>query len=303
MATDIAFAVGILGLLGRRVPVSLRIFVLALAIVDDIGAIVIIAAFYSEGIDVLALAGALSLGGLIVGLRNLGVRAMPVYVVVGSAMWAATLSSGIHPTIAGVVLGLLTPVVPFQPPAGVSSEARRVADETVDDPHPPDADAPQWRYLAALSREAAPPSARLQGVLHAWTSFLILPLFALANAGVNVSGALRDGLGSVTTGVALGLVVGKSLGVLGAAALGSAIGVARRPPGISWLQLAGVSAVAGVGFTVALFISDLAYPSSGLLGQAKLGVFAGSLAAALLGVALLRTAHPRTSGQRTGGPV
>ena len=295
MATDIAFAVGVLGVFGRRLPQGLRLFVLALAIVDDIGAILVIALYYSGGPQVLALAMAVLFLGAVVASRLLGLRAVPIYALLGVGLWIALREAGIHPTLAGVVLGLLTPVVPFQPPAGVSWVARRVADETVDDPRPPDADAPKWLYLAALAREAAPPSARLESMLHPWTSFVILPLFALANAGVDFGGVLGSGgVGSVASGVALALVFGKGLGIVGGAALATRLGAARLPEGVRWAQIFGASIVAGIGFTVALFVANLAFADPSLLGQAKLGVLSGSVVAALVGALVLwRTSKRR----------
>ena len=286
MATDIAFSVGVLSLMRARISVSLPIFLLGLAIVDDIGAIIVIAVFYSGGIEVGPLLGALAAFGIVLVLRRLGVRSVAVYFVVGTAAWLLTRASGIHPTIAGVGLGLLTPVSPFQPPAGVSSEARRVADETVDHPNPPDRDAPEWMYLGRLSREAAPPSARLLQALHPWTSFLILPLFALANAGIDLADSVRAGVGSVAIGVAVGLVVGKTLGVTAGSLLAARAGWAEAG-GIRLRHLAGTGAVAGIGFTVALFVANLAFEDPKLLSQAKLGIIAGSVASAVLGVVLL----------------
>ena len=298
MATDIAFAVGIVGLLGRRLPDNLRVFLLALAIVDDIGAIIVIAAVYSEGIDFGLLGVAVLLVLLILLLQRIGVRALAPYLATGTALWAVTFASGVHPTIAGVALGLLTPVVPFQPPAGVSSEARRIADETIDDPQPPDADAPLWLSLSTLAKEATPPSARLETLLHPWTSYVILPVFALANAGVHVSEALHGGASSVALGVGLGLVLGKGAGILGASALACRVGLARLPDGVRWPMVAGVAVVAGVGFTVALFVADLAFEVPSLLAEAKLGVLAGSLLAGAVGSGLLMAVR----GRRVAGP-
>ncbi|HZD18088.1 MAG TPA: Na+/H+ antiporter NhaA, partial [Actinomycetota bacterium] len=215
MATDIAFALGVLTLAARRAPPTLKPFLLTLAIVDDIGAILVIALFYSGGIswEPLAVAGVLCVA--VVGLQRVQVRATAVYVAIGVAVWVAVYRSGVHPTIAGVVLGLLTPSVPFQRPRAVSEEAVRVADATVDDPSPPDADAHHWLTLAWLSREAVSPLARVEHILHPWTSYVIVPLFALANAGVRLSGAsVADAVSSsVVWGIVLGLVVGKLAGI------------------------------------------------------------------------------------------
>ncbi|MGZ8620789.1 MAG: Na+/H+ antiporter NhaA, partial [Actinomycetota bacterium] len=187
MATDIAFALGVLTLAARHAPAGLKPFLLTLAIVDDIGAILVIAIFYSTGISWSALGVAGLLLVAIVALQRIHVRATPAYLLLGVGVWLAVLQSGVHPTIAGVVLGVLTPSMPFQRPRAVSEEAHRTADETVDDPEPPDADAPQWLRLAELSREAVSPLARVEAALHPWTSALVVPVFALANAGVVLS--------------------------------------------------------------------------------------------------------------------
>jgi Na+:H+ antiporter, NhaA family len=202
MATDIAFALGVLALVGRGLPTALKSFLLALAIVDDIGAILVIAVFYAGSISLGPLLAACGLLALILVLQRLQVRWTAVYVLLGVGVWLATFRSGLHATIAGVALGLATRAVPFQRPRAVSLEAHRVADHTVDDPEPPDADAHHWLHLAALTREAVSPLARLEHLLHPWTSWVVIPVFALANAGVSISGAsLAD---AITSGVTLG---------------------------------------------------------------------------------------------------
>ena len=215
MATDIAFAVGVLAIAGRGLPAGLKLFLLSLAIVDDIGAIAVIALFYSQGISMPALAAAAGLVVAIVTLKRSHVRAIAVYLILGVAVWLAVYRSGIHATIAGVVLGLLTPAVPFYTSKGVSDEAREVADRTPQELEPSDAEAAEWLGLAAIAREAVSPLARLEHLLHPWTSLVIVPLFALANAGVDLSGsALARGLSSrVTLGIVLGLVAGKIAGI------------------------------------------------------------------------------------------
>jgi len=298
MATDVAFALGTLTLAARFAPPALKPFLLTLAIVDDIGAIVVIAAVYSEGIRWTPLGVAAILLVLIVVLGRLHVRMTAVYVFLGALVWYATLRSGVHPTIAGVALGLLTPAMPFQRPRAVSEEAHRTADETVDDPQPPDADAHQWLRLAWLSREAVSPLARVEHALLPWSSFVILPLFALANAGVELSGsALRDSLMSaVTLGVVLGLVVGKTAGVLLASFVGVRLGVGRLPEGVGRGALAGLAATAGLGFTVSLFVAELAFGATPLLEQAKIGVLAGSVLAGVIGYSVLRVGGRRPEG-------
>jgi NhaA family Na+:H+ antiporter len=289
MATDIAFALGVLALVGGRLPAALKSFLLALAIVDDIGAILVIAIFYSGSIEVLALLAAVGLLGLILILQRLHVRWTVLYVLLGVGVWLAAFQSGVHATIAGVALGLATPAVPFQRPKAVSLEAHRIADDTVDDPVPPDADAPQWLHLAGLTREAVSPLARTEHLLHPWTSYVIVPLFALANAGVSITSAtLREALTSgVTLGVVVGLVVGKTVGVTAFTWAATRTGITRLPDGVRWSHLVGVAALAGIGFTVSLFITSLAFQTPAVQNAAKVGILAASLLAGLLGALLL----------------
>jgi Na+:H+ antiporter, NhaA family len=282
MATDIAFALGVLTLAARSAPASLKPFLLTLAIVDDIGAILVIAIFYSAGVEMGALVVAAGVTGLIIVLQRFDVRAAVVYVALGMALWFALFEAGIHPTIAGVILGLVTPAAPFQRPRAVSAEAVRTAENTVDHPEPPDADAPQWLRLATLSREAVSPLARAEAALHPWTSYVVIPLFAFANAGVRLSAeALREATTSpVTLGVVLGLVVGKVLGIMLASAIAVRTGVGQLPAGCGWRHMVGMSAVAGIGFTVSLFIAELAFE------EPRLGA---SLLAGVIGYVVLRS--------------
>jgi NhaA family Na+:H+ antiporter len=294
MATDIAFAIGVLTLAARVAPPTLKPFLLTLAIIDDIGAILVIAVFYSTGVSVTALAVASLLIVVIVVIQRIHVRAAAVYVVLGVGVWLAFLESGVHPTIAGVILGLLTPSVPFQRPRAVSDEAHRTADRTLDDPEPPDADAAQWLHLADLSREAVSPLSRVEHRLHPWASFVVIPVFALANAGVRLSGgAVRDALTSrVTLGIVVGLVVGKLVGIGGAGAIAVRLGVGRLPAGVGWRELAGTAAVAGIGFTVSLFIAELAFADAGLIDLARIGVLAASVVAGVAGSLMFRVRRP-----------
>jgi NhaA family Na+:H+ antiporter len=290
MATDIAFALGVLVLAARHAPAGLKPFILTLAIVDYIGAILVIALFYAGGVTIGFLAAAAGLCGLMLLLRRVGVRATPVFVGLGTLVWLATYESGVHPTIAGVVLGLLAPAESYQRPRAVSAEARRTADQTMDDPEPPDADAGQWLRLASLSREAVSPLARTEHALLPWTSFVIIPLFALANAGVRLGGEQigAASMSRVTLGVVLGLVIGKIVGISGAAALAVAARVARLPTGVRPAHLIGASAVAGIGFTVSLFMAELAFDDGSLIAEAKVGILAASVLAGALGWLVLR---------------
>lgn len=292
MATDIAFAIGVVTLAARFAPPNLKLFLLTLAIVDDIGAILVIAVFYSDALDPGWLFGAFALLGVMIAVQRVHVRPMAVYVALGVGVWTCVVQAGVSGTIAGVVMGLLAPAVPFQRPAAVSREARRIANETVDKPDPPDAEAAEWLELAQLSREAVSPLARLERTLHPWTSYLIVPLFALANAGVALSWtSLRSALtGGVALGVVVGLVVGKTIGISAFAWFAARWGLGRLPEGVTWRALVAGAIVAGIGFTVSLLIAGLAFEGS-LFRQAKVGILVGSLVAGILGYLLLRAAR------------
>ena len=290
MATDIAFALGVLTLAARHAPANLKPFVLTLAIVDDIGAILVIALFYSAGVAVLPLAAAGGIVAAILLLRRIHVRANTVYVVLALGLWIAIYEAGVHPTIAGVVMGLITPIVPFQAPAAVSREAIRTADETDDDPHSVHAGTHLWLRLATLSKEAVSPLVRVEHALLPWTSFVIVPIFALANAGVDVSAeAVGNAVTSpITVGVFLGLVVGKPAGIWIASAAAVRFGVARLPRGVDLRHVLGAGAVGGIGFTVALFVTDLAFDDVARLDDARIGILVASVIAGALGWLVLR---------------
>jgi NhaA family Na+:H+ antiporter len=304
MATDVAFALAALAALGRRVPPSLVAFLLGVAVIDDIVAILVVALYYTDALALTWLAAAVCGLAAMFALQRMGVRHLGPYVMLGLAVWFATYESGIHATIAGVAIGLLTPARPFQRPDVVSAEAICTADATDDAPDDPDADAAAWRRLSWLSREAISPLARLQHVLHPWSSFVVLPIFALANAGIVLdAGSFRAAAETpVALGVALGLVVGKTLGLTLGTALAVRLGVSALPRGVRWRHVVGVGALAGIGFTVSLFITELAFSDPGLIDAAKLGVLGGSIAAAVVGTALLARAGPAGStwGGRSG---
>ncbi len=286
MATDIAFAVGVLGLLGRRIPAPARLFLLTLAIVDDIGAIVVIAVFYTADLDLVALAIALGLLLVMVGMRLLRIWAIWAYVVVGTLAWLATLESGVHATLAGVAIGLMTPA------SALLEErvARGYAQEALSDR---ELDTDELHRLRFLLSESVSMVERLQTRLHPVSAYVVLPVFALANAGVALGGGvLGDAVGSaVGIGITLGLVVGKPVGILVAAFVAVRLGLGRLPEDTGWRMIAGLGAVGGIGFTVSLFIAGLSFPGDELLtSDAKVGILAGSLLSALLGVLLLVTA-------------
>jgi NhaA family Na+:H+ antiporter len=285
MATDIAFAVGVLALFGPRVSPSLKLFLLTLAIVDDIGAIAVIAFFYTDDLDAVAAVTAVALIGAIVVMRRLGVQWLPGYAVVGAAVWLATYNSGIHATIAGVVLGLLTPARPLAP----ATVAREWASHLDDDPGPA-----EMATLTGVAKASVSTAERLEHELHPWTSFVIVPIFALANAGVELRADAFEqaGTGLVALGVVLGLVVGKALGITAATWLAVRSGIGRLPEGATWGGVVGVAAVAGIGFTVSLFVADLAFAGGALEDAAKVGILAASVLAAAVGSAvLLRAEH------------
>jgi len=288
---------GLLALLGNRVPAELKILLLALAIVDDIGAIIVIAAFYSHGLDG-RWAAVAALGLLLVAAaQRAGIRFLPVYVALGIGVWFATFESGIHATIAGVALGLLTPARPLLPQA----DAERIAAELSTDT---EVTAGEVRDISFRLRESIPVTERLQDLLHPWTSYLIVPLFALANAGIAVSAdALTDAATSpVTIGVVAGLVLGKLIGVAGAITLVTHLGLGRLPAGITNRHVFGMAAVAGIGFTVSIFVAGLAFNDPDLTDQAKIGVLvASTLAAALGSTILLAPGKPPTDPDVTTG--
>jgi NhaA family Na+:H+ antiporter len=285
MATDIAFALGVLALLGRRIPAQLRVFLLALAIVDDIGAIAVIALFYSGDIQVDSLVLALGLLALTFSMYRLGVQSIPVYFVIGAFVWLAVYESGIHATIAGVALGLMTPLSATKTTVGerFGRLARRLRGTEK-------SEALDGGSASEDSELETGPLYRLEHMLHPLSSFVIVPLFALANAGLSLDpDAIRASLDApVTWGVAMGLLVGKPLGITVFAWLAVRLGVASLPQGISWAQMLGVGIVAGVGFTVALFVNELAFDSRLLVADGKIGILAASLAAGLVGYLYLR---------------
>jgi NhaA family Na+:H+ antiporter len=292
MATDIAFAVGILTLLGKRVPAALRVLLLALAVIDDLGAIVVIALFYSSGVALSGLGvAALGFAGVFA-MQRLGVRTKLAYVVPSVVAWAGIYAAGIHPTIAGVIVGLVTPVRAWLGPDGFIVGVRKELDQLA-------LAAPSTlsshdlgetlRHVDVARREAMSPAESLIGTLHPWVAFGIMPVFALANAGVAISGGSLDAASwSVVTAVAVGLIVGKPLGVLFASWLTLRLGIGILPQGMTTRHLLVLGVVAGVGFTMALFIAQLAFTDVRLLAAAKLGVLAASCGAAILGLVLGR---------------
>ena len=283
MATDIAFAVGVLGVLGRRIPSAARLFLLTLAIVDDIGAIIVIAVFYTDDLDLRWLGLSLGLLGVMVVMRLVRIWSIPAYVVVGVAVWFATLESGVHATLAGVAIGLLTPACALLNEGVARDYARTAIEDRELDPD-------ELYRLRFLLSESVPIVERLQNRLHPASAYVVLPIFALANAGVDLRGGV---LGEAVTsaaglGIGLGLVIGKPLGIVAAAFLAVRLGLGRLPERTSWGHVAGIGAIAGIGFTVSLFIAGLSFPESETLtDNAKVGIILASILAAAVGVGLL----------------
>jgi Na+:H+ antiporter, NhaA family len=300
MATDIAFAVGVLSLLGKRVPAALRVLLLALAIIDDIGAILVIAIFYSSGIAwgglVLAAAGVAG----VLALQAFGARSALAYVIPGAITWLGILRAGIHPTIAGVLLGLFTPVRSWFGVAGFLTVARDALDRLRAEDGSQDAHKllEPLRAFKEAQREAVPPVVRVQAALHPWVAFGIMPLFALANAGISLAGFSASNPSSVVIflGVTVGLVVGKPLGVVAASALTVKLGLCALPRGATWRGMLLVGCVAGIGFTMAIFIAGLAFRDASSLTAAKLAVLLASAAAGVLALAFGWLALPAAPG-------
>ncbi|WP_416463528.1 Na+/H+ antiporter NhaA [Sphingomonas sp. VDB2] len=266
-ATDIAFAIGVLALLGRRAPASLKLFLTAVAIVDDMGAVAIIALFYSHGLDLAALAGAAGVLALMYGLNRAGVKALAPYLLGFALLWFLMLLSGVHATVAGVLAAMTVPV----------------------------------RCTPGAPDAADSPLHRLEHAIHPWSAYLIVPLFGFANAGLSLGGeALAMLFAPLSLGVAFGLFLGKQLGIFGAVWAAVRLGFAERPAGASWSQIYGMAMLCGIGFTMSLFIGALAFPGQPLLvEEAKGGILLGSLLSALSGYAVLRwIARPAASAAR-----
>ena len=257
-ATDIAFAMGVLGLLGRRVPASLRLFLLTVAIVDDIGAVLIIAFFYTGSLKAAWLLAAVVVLAAMVALNRFHISRIWPYMVLATLLWICVLHSGVHATVAGVVAACTIPM---------------------------------------RSHAGGPMLERLEHALVPWSAFLVVPVFGFANAGVDLAGVGKDGLlAPLPLAIAAGLVVGKQAGIFAAVAAADRLGFAKRPAGASWAQIWGVAVLCGIGFTMSLFIGELAFPGDRLLiDEAKLGILAGSAISAIIGYAVLRfAARPAT---------
>lgn len=279
LATDIAFAVAVLAIVGKGLPSGLKVFLLSLAIADDIGAVVVIALFYSSSISFTWLGIAGGFIAIVMLMKRVDIWFVPAYVLVGFGFWLAMFESGVHATLAGVILGLMAPAVARRPdPTRVDVEATT-----------PFA---VLREVLVDAKETVPVTDRLIHILHPWTAFVVLPLFALANGGVAISGSgLADAAASpVTLGIVFGLVAGKTIGIVFATRIAVSAGLGSLPDGVTWTAVTGVALLAGIGFTVSLFITGLAFDDPVTQDNAKIGVLTASLLAAGLGSFVLRKA-------------
>lgn len=298
MATDIAFSIGVVALLGSRVPVGAKLFLLALAIADDIGAILVIATFYTDDLSMPYLAAGLVGLAVIYGANRAGVRALAFYVGVAFVTWYFFLESGVHATLAGVAIGLLTPASPLIGSQQFDQLSRRIINTyPVDDGTEFSRDKvdEEALALARLATESVSPLNRLEESLHLWSSFLIVPVFALANAGIRFEGvSIGEALTHpVALGVAFGLVFGKTIGITLFTWAAVRLGIGKLPSQTQWSHVVGVSMLAGIGFTVALFVAGLAFPTHPeFADRAKVGIFVGSAVAGVLGYLVLRRVKP-----------
>jgi NhaA family Na+:H+ antiporter len=294
MATDIAIVMGVVALLGPRAPSWLKLFLLALAIVDDIGAILVIAVFYSEGVSFEWLAIAIAAFAVAATIRN-SVQYIGVYIALGTLCWLGLHEAHVHPTLAGVAFGMLSPVTPFRNSNVID------ADELAKNPtvHNAERVSLQAKYSVSIVEW-------LEHKLHPYSAFVVVPIFALANAGINVpTDEIGDAMTApVTWGVILGLVVGKTVGISAATMLAVALRVGKLPPGVTPRYVIGASALGGIGFTVSLFVTELAFGDEIVGTDARLGVLVGSLVAALVGTAIMIPGHvgdDRSMDQHTSG--
>jgi NhaA family Na+:H+ antiporter len=303
MATDIAFALGVLALLGPRTPLALKVFLTALAIVDDLGAVLVIALFYTSEISWAALGTGFALLGGLALLNRMGARLPITYTVIGVLVWLAFLKSGVHATVAGVLVAMTIPVRTRIDTHEFLDRGRKLLtafDHTGEEG--PDILTSHRQQaiiqdLETACRYAQSPLQRMEDALHDWVAFLIIPIFALANAGIRLEGDIGAAFTHpVTLGVILGLVLGKPIGISLFAWLAVRSGVAALPPGVTWRSIRAVSWLGGIGFTMSLFISDLAFTGGAHVAEAKVGIFTASILAGILGWMMMsrtgREAHP-----------
>ena len=297
MATDIAFALGVLALLGRRVPAELRVFLLGLAVVDDLGAIAIIAIFYTETIHWTNLGLGVALFIVIAGCIRMRVSSLGFYLILCIVMWQFFLESGIHATLAGVLVAAIIPSEPhlrrrdYAAAVGNLLHDFKLAMANEDEEKAQNI----VEQVETLSRGTEGPLERLENIVHPWVSFVVLPIFALANAGiVFTSDTVSEAMSSpITLGVAVALLLGNPLGILGMTWLAVRLGIGQLPSAVAWRHVLGVGFLAGIGFTVAIFISGIAFDDPALVDRAKMGIFGASLIAGVIGYLFLRVAGAR----------
>lgn len=297
MATDIAFAIGVLSLLGKRVPLGLKVFLTAFAIVDDLGAVLVIAFFYTSGLNLLALLISLGFFALALLAGRLKVTRLSIYLLIGAFMWYFMLESGVSPTVAAVLLALAVPVTRRISLPDLQSQLDEAARKN------PEMLEAAMEHLEKTLVRAQSPLHRLEHALHPWSTYLIMPVFAFFNAGVTLSGA---GLGAVGMGAFLGLLLGKPLGILLVCWLAVRLGIAVLPAGVNWPMILGAGFLGGIGFTMSLFVAALGFADApALLDQAKLGVLASSVVAAIIGLLVVWWAARGREGEQNptlGGP-
>ena len=315
VATDIAFALGVLALLGPRIPVQLKVFLLTLAVADDVGGILIIAVFYSEGIHFEWLAGMVGAVAFLLVLKRIGVRHFGAHAIGGVFLWLTLWEAGIHSPLAGVILGLIVPASSLYDHDGTARRMDYLLQRfrhalSDDDPRVAEHDSQEaLRSIRHVAHEGMSPLERLEEMMAPISAFVVVPIFALANAGIvlnaeSISDAVNSDVSNVAIGIFLGLIVGKFVGVVGFSLLAVKLKIAIKPPELDWRGIAGAALLAGIGFTVALFIADLSFsvPPDAPLDEkerlerledvAKMGIFAASIVAAVLGYAILRFTDP-----------
>ncbi len=295
MATDIAFALGVLALLGPRVPLGLKVFLTALAIADDLGAVLVIAVFYTEKVNFVALAAAFGSLALLYAATRLSSRRYGNYLILAGGVWAAMLASGVHATVAGILVALTVPVRAGIEPGAFLSTIRGKVDELsrgtltresmVQDPKQMEA----LEEMGIATLDFLPNGFAIERYLHPFTAFVVLPVFALFNAGVPIDGRVGEVLlQPVSLGIALGLFLGKQVGITLVSWLAVRTGLAELPPGVTMPQLYGASILGGIGFTMSIFVARLAFPEGPLLAAAKLGILAASAVAGVIGFVVLK---------------
>jgi NhaA family Na+:H+ antiporter len=302
VATDIAFAVGVVTLAGKRLPIGARIFILTLAVVDDVGGIIVIAVFYAHGVELTWLAVAAACVVATVAARRAEVRSLVVYIGLGSVCWLALHEAGIEAAIVGVVFGLLTPAEPFHDPADFGATAHKLieriegtfSDGVITDDER-EGNEVALEDLARFATESSSPLERLENRLGLWVSLAVVPIFAFANAGVFIDTSSING--PVFAGVVLGLVVGKPVGIFLFSLAAVKLGLGGLPPGVSWSHLAALGVTAGIGFTVALYVTGLSFVDPALTSSAKLAVLVASTVAGMAGYLALRGARPPAIGR------